>query len=460
MTDVRIDPSVVQEAASTFATGQWTISSAWDVLASTLAGCDGMAGHAPDKAALAFAPHYNQAVNAAWHGFQAAVRSVGGFSLCLGKTAGNYLNADHHSTITTPTGTGVFRTPAQQSVPSWEGGHQVVTDKTMGMPPSVLGGGSAWLPSQLADLWPTGDPGKLRTAAKAWRDAGDRVSTATGKLGTAVHSVTGGNTTGDAEIIDSVWSKLYGPCNERAVLYTLPRLCHNDADACDKYADAVDHAHSKAERELGAAGVLGAVLLGVGGFLTPETGGASDAGAIAVDVAIARGILVPIAGALLATVGGLGVGALAEHVVQATEDSATNAPQVQPTDAETQSLQGALEREAGTEGAGEPGQWVDGKPPSEALEKVPDDWGDGNPNKKGVGHRWSDPENRGNGIRIDQGDPDNPQPAQQVDHVVVRVNGKVIGRDGEPLEGSIKQNWEQAHIPLSEWLTWRSWSSP
>ncbi|WP_433145325.1 hypothetical protein ACQPZ8_01905 [Actinomadura nitritigenes] len=173
------------------------------------------------------------------------------------------------------------------------------------------------------------------------------MSTATGKLGTAIHSVTGGNTTGDAEVIDAAWSKLYGSCNERTVLYTLPRLCHNAADACDKYADAVDHAHSKAERELGAAGVLGAVLLGVGGFLTPETGGASDAGAIAVDVAIARGIMVPIAGALLATVGGLSAGALAEYVIHATEDSASNAPNVRPTDANTTNLQSALDREVG-----------------------------------------------------------------------------------------------------------------
>ncbi|MBO2463880.1 WXG100-like domain-containing protein [Actinomadura violacea] len=304
-----------------------------------------------------------------------------------GKSAGNYLNADHHSTITLPAGTGIVRSPAQQSVPFWEAGRQVVTDKTMAMPPSVLGGASSWLPAQLADLWPTGDPGKLRAAAKAWRDAGDRVSTAAGKLGTAIYSVTGGNTTGDAEVIDSAWSKLYGSCNERTVLYTLPRLCHNVAEACDKYADAVDHAHRKAEWELGAAGVLGAVLLGVGGFLTPETGGASDAGAIAVDAAIARGILVPIAGALVATVGGLSVGALAEHIIQATEDSATNAPRVQPTDAETQSLQGALEKEVGAGSGGEGGEWVDGKPPPEALEKVPDKWGDGSPNKKGVGHR-------------------------------------------------------------------------
>ncbi|MGI5419036.1 hypothetical protein [Actinomadura luteofluorescens] len=108
----------------------------------------------------------------------------------------------------------------------------------------------------------------------------------------------------------------------------------------------------------------------------------------------------------------------------------------------------------------ESGKWVDEMPPAEALEKVPDKWGDGSPNKKGVGRRWTDPENRGNGIRIDEGDPNNPQPAQQVDHVVVRVNGKVIGRNGQPLEGSIKENWDQAHVPLSEWLKWDSWKSP
>ncbi|WP_207938587.1 hypothetical protein [Actinomadura darangshiensis] len=108
----------------------------------------------------------------------------------------------------------------------------------------------------------------------------------------------------------------------------------------------------------------------------------------------------------------------------------------------------------------EGGKWVDEKPPAEALDKVPDKWGDGSPNKKGVGRRWTDPENRGNGIRIDEGDPNNPQPAQQVDHVVVRVNGKVVGRNGQPLEGSIKENWDQAHVPLSEWLKWDSWKSP
>lgn len=92
--------------------------------------------------------------------------------------------------------------------------------------------------------------------------------------------------------------------------------------------------------------------------------------------------------------------------------------------------------------------------------KVPGGWGAGAPNKKGVGTRWTDPDNAGNGVRVDAGNPANSQVTQQVDHVVVRYNGQVIGRDGRPITGSIANNPSQAHIPLSEWLTWKSWFKP
>jgi hypothetical protein len=99
-------------------------------------------------------------------------------------------------------------------------------------------------------------------------------------------------------------------------------------------------------------------------------------------------------------------------------------------------------------------------PPPEASAKVPAEWGGPAPTKKGVGVRWEDPSNPGNGIRIDRGNPDNSQAVQQVDHVVVRSGGKVIGRDGKPISGSVKDNFDTAHIPLSEWLTWARWNSP
>lgn len=113
---------------------------------------------------------------------------------------------------------------------------------------------------------------------------------------------------------------------------------------------------------------------------------------------------------------------------------------------------GAAGRGAGLAGRAPGPHW------SEGGSRVPGDWGDGLPNSKGEGRRWEDPTNAGNGIRIDQGNPNSPFASQQVDHVVVRVNGEVIGRDGQPINGSIKDNAEMAHIPLSEWMQWSTWS--
>ncbi|WP_256673966.1 hypothetical protein [Pseudomonas fluorescens] len=97
--------------------------------------------------------------------------------------------------------------------------------------------------------------------------------------------------------------------------------------------------------------------------------------------------------------------------------------------------------------------------PDTTIAKFPDTWAV-TPNKKGVGFRWQDPKNQGNGVRIDKGEPDISQPTQQVDHVIVRSNGRVIGRDGKPVSGSIKEHAEQVHIPLSEYKKWKSWNSP
>ncbi|MEV0366273.1 hypothetical protein [Nocardia fusca] len=101
-------------------------------------------------------------------------------------------------------------------------------------------------------------------------------------------------------------------------------------------------------------------------------------------------------------------------------------------------------------------------PPQEAVDKVPDEWGPGQPNRKKEGERWLDPDNpQGNGVRIDKGDPSSPNPSQRVDHVVVRTDGKVLGPDGQPIPpGESIQQHPEAHIPLSEWLKWRSWNQP
>lgn len=67
------------------------------------------------------------------------------------------------------------------------------------------------------------------------------------------------------------------------------------------------------------------------------------------------------------------------------------------------------------------------------TDKFPDAW-PVEPNKKKIGYRWQDPTNpKGNGVRIDKGDLNSPFPSQQVDHVIVRSDGKTLGRDGKPI---------------------------
>ena len=52
------------------------------------------------------------------------------------------------------------------------------------------------------------------------------------------------------------------------------------------------------------------------------------------------------------------------------------------------------------------------------------------------GIRWFDPAApNANGVRIDQGSSGAAYPSQQVDHVIVRSGGKVLGPDGVPITG-------------------------
>ncbi len=104
------------------------------------------------------------------------------------------------------------------------------------------------------------------------------------------------------------------------------------------------------------------------------------------------------------------------------------------------------------------------QPPSAVVDRVPREWGLGQPNKKADGWRWAGTERAASGmpidnIRIDRGVPDSQFEYQRVDHVVVQSGGAVLGRDGRPVRGSIRNNPE-VHIPLTDWMTWARWNSP
>jgi multidrug efflux pump subunit AcrA (membrane-fusion protein) len=97
------------------------------------------------------------------------------------------------------------------------------------------------------------------------------------------------------------------------------------------------------------------------------------------------------------------------------------------------------------------------------LDKCPKNWKT-EPTKKAdkgkPGVRSSDGEKGANSVRIDKGDPKSSQPSQRVDHVRVNKDGKAIGRDGKPISGRVKDDPENAHIPLSEYKKWETWDAP
>lgn len=102
----------------------------------------------------------------------------------------------------------------------------------------------------------------------------------------------------------------------------------------------------------------------------------------------------------------------------------------------------------------------------EVVPKVPQEWGV-KPNKKAArlgrkvkpGVRWRDPSNKGNHVRVDKGDPTSDLTTQQIDHVVINYRGAIRGPDGQAIQGRLEQN-PDAHIPVADYVTWRTWCAP
>ncbi|MGK4002230.1 RHS repeat-associated core domain-containing protein [Sorangium sp. So ce1036] len=136
--------------------------------------------------------------------------------------------------------------------------------------------------------------------------------------------------------------------------------------------------------------------------------------------------------------------------------AAQPAPAAQPAQAAQPAKPPQSPQPAKPPQASKGGGWA---PPAEASAKIPSSWGASKSTRKGVGVRWQDPKNQGNGVRIDRGNLNNSQSLQQVDHVVVNSNGRIIGPDGKPIAGALSEH-PNAHIPLSQWLKWKSWNSP
>ena len=98
-------------------------------------------------------------------------------------------------------------------------------------------------------------------------------------------------------------------------------------------------------------------------------------------------------------------------------------------------------------------------------DRVPTSWGPARATKKAEtapGVRWQDPSNKGNNIRIDQGNSKANWNTQKEDHVIIQYQGKTLKRDGNPIPPGkkITDFPEDTHIPLSEWEAWTTWFKP
>ncbi|WP_375333419.1 hypothetical protein [Candidatus Tisiphia endosymbiont of Xenochironomus xenolabis] len=131
---------------------------------------------------------------------------------------------------------------------------------------------------------------------------------------------------------------------------------------------------------------------------------------------------------------------------------------------------------------------------SKLVEKVPGEFGVAIPNKKNIGLRWQMQDKDGmHNIRIDKADLLSDYPIQQVDHVIVSYNGKVIDYTGKnyiledkttkatykierskfdsgtrgvehgfDINTQVKKTAKHldAHIPATEWIKWKIFHKP
>ena len=70
--------------------------------------------------------------------------------------------------------------------------------------------------------------------------------------------------------------------------------------------------------------------------------------------------------------------------------------------------------------------------------QIPVDW-IGSSTRSAPGWRWDDPSNPGNSVRLFRGDPNDPDPWRREPFVVVVRDGRVVGRDGQPVPGAVPQ---------------------
>jgi hypothetical protein len=251
----RLLPADLAAVAHTFAEGKSRWGQAVDDVVRVLAGSGGMAGG--DEPGTAFATAYDPVAVGGLTTLAACTASLGGVAEGLLMSAANLARADGQPVQ------GSFRPVDVPPTPT---------------PPSAGGGAAAdrGLPGKLAEYWPAGDPGRLRTAGDAWRRISATSQDLQAGLHAAIRSLTGANTGRAVERIEAFWERL------RAVLQIAADGADAAAKACDDYARYVDDVRG----EILSIAAEVVAISAAGLLLTALTVGASDEVAIAADAAL------------------------------------------------------------------------------------------------------------------------------------------------------------------------------
>lgn len=330
---IDVTPEDLRQVALAFARGQDRLDAVADALGSALIGAAGMAGD--DKYGKAFAKSYDPAARALSPVLSAAVRAVGQAADGLVRTANNYLKADHHSDAKAGAGGPHLFPPPP-----------VIADVMYPDPPSAIGPGSNHWPPPIDKYWPDGHQDRLRDAAAAYRKAAADLDDVGRDLHLQVQALTDNNSSASISAMAAFWGRIWQDCDAGgdAPLSTAHLACLRLAAVCEKFAEAIDHAHSEFEHKVSEAGLAIGVTTAVGVLGTIVTLGGSDAGAVALDAGEAA--------AIFATVDGVMDAAVADYAAEGISEletvlasAAEGVPEVEAVDAETTEVAQVLERE-------------------------------------------------------------------------------------------------------------------
>ncbi|MFJ4653916.1 GH-E family nuclease [Nocardia sp. NPDC088792] len=268
MAPIDVDPDGFKKAADVYATvhDTWLVP-AITALSNLLKDCGGSAGS--DNAGLKWSTDYDPVA-------YDVVDSLGDLALACGQmhdllqyTAANHANGN------------------SQSVPDPKPGDLIYPPGSLSVynppePPLFFGGddpeptGWHWIKGYVqGELWPNGDPGKLRSAAGAWRLMATKLRMATLLLPGARTSIQAQQSPETPQAVEQA-------DNVKGQFDTLAGACDELAKSCDSYADAVEttkKAILKALVELVAIiavdqlmGWLGAAVTGGGSAVAAQGG--------------------------------------------------------------------------------------------------------------------------------------------------------------------------------------------